>query len=138
MKLWHPLPDKLTHSKEGMWRLDRDEIGGGMRTAKENLIRMFTDKTSKLRDLIVRLDSPVFSKSSVDVMTTTTLPWQTPRRCKELDTHYERLNEDQRRAVLRAFCAKDYALIRGMPGTGKTLTVSFLIRASVRISSRGV
>jgi Cdc6-like AAA superfamily ATPase len=109
-----------------------------MRTAKENLIRMFTDKTSKLRDLIVRLDSPVFSKSSVDVMTTTTLPWQTPRRCKELDIHYERLNEDQRRAVLRAFCAKDYALIRGMPGTGKTLTVSFLIRASVRIASCGV
>jgi len=101
-----------------------------MRTAKENLIRTFSahdDKTSKLRDLIVKLDSPVFFKSSVTNMT----PWQEPRHSKELETRYQQLNEDQRNAVLRAFCAKDYALIRGMPGTGKTLTVSFLIRALV-------
>ena len=42
---------------------------------------------------------------------------------------YESLNEDQRRAVACVFAAKDFVCIRGMPGTGKTTTIAFLIQA---------
>ncbi|CAM9911505.1 unnamed protein product [Pylaiella littoralis] len=51
------------------------------------------------------------------------------------------LNEDQRAAVRKLVTAKDYALLLGMPGTGKTWTIAFAVRvllargASVLITS---
>ncbi|CAN0262276.1 unnamed protein product, partial [Ectocarpus sp. 4 AP-2014] len=51
------------------------------------------------------------------------------------------LNEDQRDAVRKLVTAKDYALLLGMPGTGKTWTIAFAVRvllargASVLITS---
>eukprot|EP00731_Ephydatia_muelleri_P031702 Em0023g209a len=38
------------------------------------------------------------------------------------------LNFDQKTAILKAVSAKDYALILGMPGTGKTTTISCLVQ----------
>lgn len=38
----------------------------------------------------------------------------------------ERLNKEQRRAVLCAMSANDYLLIKGMPGTGRKLRNLFL------------
>ncbi|CBJ28362.1 conserved unknown protein [Ectocarpus siliculosus] len=51
------------------------------------------------------------------------------------------LNEDQRDAVRKLVTAKDYALLLGMPGTGKTWTIAFAVRvllargASVLVTS---
>jgi len=42
---------------------------------------------------------------------------------------YASLNLDQRRAVSAVFAAKDYICIHGMPGTGKTSTLAFIIQA---------
>jgi hypothetical protein len=42
-----------------------------------------------------------------------------------------KLNEDQRMAVAKAHCARDFLAILGMPGTGKTTTLSFIIRCLV-------
>ena len=39
------------------------------------------------------------------------------------------LNADQRAAVTRVLCARDYALILGMPGTGKTTVIAHTVRA---------
>lgn len=42
--------------------------------------------------------------------------------------YHEVLNEDQRAAVGAALRLRDYACILGMPGTGKTATLAFIIR----------
>ena len=49
------------------------------------------------------------------------------RLCRE----YEALNREQRLAVAAAMSARDYALVVGMPGTGKTATIAFVARAMV-------
>ena len=40
----------------------------------------------------------------------------------------QNLNSDQRKAVKKALSAEDYALILGMPGTGKTTTIACLVQ----------
>ncbi|KAJ1927120.1 DNA replication endonuclease-helicase Dna2 [Tieghemiomyces parasiticus] len=42
-----------------------------------------------------------------------------------------RLNVDQREAVAKVLNAQDYTLILGMPGTGKTSTIAFLVNVLV-------
>ena len=42
-----------------------------------------------------------------------------------------RLNDDQRHAIERVLLCRDYALILGMPGTGKTTTIAELVRVLV-------
>uniref|UniRef100_A0A7S2S4F0 DNA replication ATP-dependent helicase/nuclease n=1 Tax=Mucochytrium quahogii TaxID=96639 RepID=A0A7S2S4F0_9STRA len=42
---------------------------------------------------------------------------------------YQNLNVDQRLAVSTVLAAQDYACIQGMPGTGKSTTLCFIIRA---------
>ncbi|CAI5701481.1 unnamed protein product [Peronospora effusa] len=44
-----------------------------------------------------------------------------------LDAYFE-LNIDQQRAVQRVLSSLDYALVLGMPGTGKTATIAFTVR----------
>src|SRR5690606_26872801 len=41
------------------------------------------------------------------------------------------LNEDQKAAIFKVMSAQDYALVLGMPGTGKTTTIAHIIRALV-------
>lgn len=98
------------------YRLDQDEFSNGMATVRNNLVQMMADnvpQTSKIRRLLVDLDPPRF---------------------KTVATQYavadsESLNVDQKAAIEKVMSAQDYALVLGMPGTGKTTTIAHIIRA---------
>ena len=100
------------------YRLDKDEFSNGMATVRNNLIQVMAEGpfgSRKIRSLVVDLDTPRFKCES----TAYTL------------RDRENINVDQRRAIQKVMSAQDYALVLGMPGTGKTTTIAHIIRALV-------
>ncbi|TFJ86018.1 hypothetical protein NSK_002838 [Nannochloropsis salina CCMP1776] len=92
----------------------------------------------KRRRLIVHLQPPSFSQKPCPVPfdAVTLLRQQGSREVrgcgeKQLREEFSRLNPDQQRAVEKVLTAQDMALLLGMPGTGKTWTIAFVIRALV-------
>jgi DNA replication ATP-dependent helicase Dna2 len=104
-----------------LFRVDKDEFSNGMATVRNNLIRIMEKdlfKARELRQLIVEGMPPVFKPTS-SAYTLTGPPSQ------------QDLNVDQVHAIEKVMSAKDYALVLGMPGTGKTTTIAHMIRALV-------
>ncbi|KAJ6785642.1 hypothetical protein PWT90_04790 [Aphanocladium album] len=98
------------------YRLDQDEFSNGMATVRNNIVQIMSNQfpeARRIRELIVDLEAPRF---------------------KYIPTQYtisdkESLNVDQKRAIEKVMSAQDYALVLGMPGTGKTTTIAHIIRA---------
>lgn len=98
------------------YRLDKDEFSNGMATVRNNLLQLMANEApaaAQMRRLVVDLAAPRF---------------------KAVPTQYaiadgESLNVDQERAIEKVMSAQDYALVLGMPGTGKTTTIAHMIRA---------
>ena len=116
-------PGRPSSSSAGRlrFRIDKDELAMGMGRIRDNLAQLFLASTASagpsasLRSLIVNLTPPMFD------------PLLAPTPA-ELPVH---LNADQRAAIKRVLTARDYALILGMPGTGKSTTVVEVVRALV-------
>lgn len=103
--------------KQMLFRLDKDEFSNGMALVRNNLIQLMTPSSAeKYRKLIVELEAPTFK--------------QTPT-AYELPNSGADLNGDQRAAIEKVMTAQDYALVLGMPGTGKTTTIAHIIRVLV-------
>lgn len=100
-----------------LYRLDKDEFSNGLALIRNNLVTLMSSHPihTKLRNQIVHTAEPRFAASSAPP----------PLRESQLTT----MNEDQRAAVSKVLAAQDYALILGMPGTGKTTTIAQLIGA---------
>lgn len=102
-----------------LYRIDKDEFSNGMATARKNLINIM-DKdrfnAQPLRRLIVENADPIFRPPSA--------AWNIADSASQA-----KLNVDQKRAIQKVLSAKDYALVLGMPGTGKTTTIAHIIRA---------
>ncbi|EAW10650.1 bifunctional ATP-dependent DNA helicase/ssDNA endodeoxyribonuclease DNA2 [Aspergillus clavatus NRRL 1] len=106
--------------EEILYRLDKDEFSNGMAIVRNNLISMMEKdvfQASRLRRLIVEGEAPVFNSKASDSLMS--------------DSDKESLNVDQKRAIEKVMSARDYALVLGMPGTGKTTTIAHIIRALV-------
>lgn len=106
-----------------LYRLDKDEFSNGLALIRNNLVTLMSDDPmhTKLREQILfgappSFESPNPSKQSTLVAT-------------QQQTQLGEMNEDQRSAVSKVLAAQDYALILGMPGTGKTTTIAHIIRA---------
>ncbi|KAK8136559.1 hypothetical protein PG984_004499 [Apiospora sp. TS-2023a] len=101
------------------YRLDKDEFSNGMATVRNNLVQVMSDGvfgSRQIRRLVVDLAPPTF-KSAISQYSI---------------TGPDSLNVDQRKAIEKVMSARDYALVLGMPGTGKTTTIAHIIRALVR------
>ncbi|MGH0117381.1 UNVERIFIED_CONTAM: hypothetical protein FKN15_033476 [Acipenser sinensis] len=74
----------------------------------------------KLRELIVEFRPPQFIQHLSNVL---------PREAKDTVANILKgLNKPQKQAMKRVLLSKDYTLIVGMPGTGKTTTICTLVR----------
>lgn len=101
-----------------VYRIDKDEFSNGMAIVRNNLICMMDKdlfQARHLRRLIVEGQPPVFK------------PTASAYTIADPDS----LNVDQKHAIEKVMSAKDYALVLGMPGTGKTTTIAQIIRALV-------
>lgn len=100
------------------YRLDQDEFSNGMATVRNNLVQLMANDVPaapQIRRLIVDLTDPRFKTS--------------PTQYTVADG--EGLNIDQKRAIEKVMSTRDYSLVLGMPGTGKTTTIAHIIRALV-------
>lgn len=116
-------PSSFSTDTEGptLYRIDKDEFANGMATARNNIIRIMEKdlwQARELRQLIVENKAPEFKISPTAYTLTGPASQQS-------------LNSDQRKAIEKVMSAKDYALVLGMPGTGKTTTIAHIIRALV-------
>ncbi|KAF8982827.1 Tripartite DNA replication factor [Haplosporangium bisporale] len=100
-----------------MFRIDKDEMAAGLARTRNNLVQLFRTEENggdcRRRRLVVDLEAPEFDRFA------TSYPMDAD------------LNSDQRTAVETVLAANDYALILGMPGTGKTTTIAQIIRTLV-------
>lgn len=109
------------HVKEQqlIFRIDKDELFGGMARVRDNLAQLFyASGDTKRLQLIVDLRPPRFVQD-IDV---------------ELSERaVAGLNASQQRAIAKVLDAEDYTLILGMPGTGKTTVIAAVIRQLVHM-----
>ncbi|GLB41287.1 putative DNA replication factor Dna2 [Lyophyllum shimeji] len=113
---------RLTKSSPGssvIFRIDKDELFGGMGRIRDNLAQLFyADGDTRRLELVVDLRRPVFDD-------------QPPQLSASLLSHSAHLNAHQAHAMKKVLSAHDYALILGMPGTGKTTVIAAMIKTLV-------
>ena len=98
------------------YRLDQDEFSNGMATVRNNLVQLMARDvfgSSRARELLVDLAAPRFTHTPTQYTI----------------SRGESLNVDQKKVIEKVMSAQDYALVLGMPGTGKTTTIAHIIRA---------
>ncbi|KAI6100620.1 Dna2-domain-containing protein [Pisolithus sp. B1] len=107
-----------------LFRIDKDELISGLGRIRDNLAHLFyAEGDSKRLELVVDLRRPTFD----DEQTTLDALRGVPEYVEATD----HLNPNQLGAMTRVLSAHDYALILGMPGTGKTTVIAALIRTLV-------
>ncbi|XP_029284528.1 LOW QUALITY PROTEIN: DNA replication ATP-dependent helicase/nuclease DNA2 [Cottoperca gobio] len=105
-----------------LFRLDSDEGVVGLSTHLTNLSKLMENgqDSDRLRELVVDLRPPEFISSLSSVL---------PREAKDTVANILKgLNQPQKQAMKKVLLSKDYTLIVGMPGTGKTTTICTLVR----------
>lgn len=136
-----------------MFRLDRDDVATGITRLRKNMIDLLTGDKSpdalespvnyrapKLREAILKLKEPVFEENAQSIMFNPPISKNVPDvpglDLMEMAMEFSEMNQDQRRAIEKVVTAKDYSLIQGLPGTGKTSTISFIVRVLVAHGKR--
>ncbi|KAJ2880030.1 DNA replication endonuclease-helicase Dna2, partial [Coemansia asiatica] len=111
-------PDVPPSAANDVFRIDQDEMNSGISRIRANLMRMFVARggNEKCRRLIVDLQAPTFRPLHQDIEE------------KIIGLQQEKqLNTGQVAVLRKVLAANDYALVMGMPGTGKTTTIAELV-----------
>uniref|UniRef100_A0A8C0LQQ8 DNA replication ATP-dependent helicase/nuclease DNA2 n=1 Tax=Canis lupus dingo TaxID=286419 RepID=A0A8C0LQQ8_CANLU len=115
-----------------LFRLDQEEKTCDIDTPLGNLSKLMenTCVSQKLRDLIIDFREPQFISYLSSVL---------PYDAKDtVACILKGLNKPQRQAMKKVLLSKDYTLIVGMPGTGKTTTICTLVPAPEQVEKGGV
>ncbi|XP_062832311.1 DNA replication ATP-dependent helicase/nuclease DNA2 isoform X3 [Anolis carolinensis] len=115
------LDRNLSHlPKDTVFRLDHDEGVYGIDAPLGNLSKLMDNSpaSERLRNLIIDFHKPQFVQHLSSVL---------PPEAKETVANILKgLNKPQKQAMKQVLLSKDYTLIVGMPGTGKTTTICAL------------
>jgi DNA replication ATP-dependent helicase Dna2 len=153
--------DSAQRSTEGdsseslLFRLDKSNNSFGTGTLRWNLINFLTsDYTMRtkaecteldrikqrrlawLRDMIIRLKSPEFTNDPQPSLFRGIDLHIPGCNLSNLSKEFYLLNDAQQMAVKKVMSGRDYTLIQGLPGTGKTSTLGFLARLLVARGKR--
>lgn len=121
--------------EEFSYRIYGDVFSTGMSTVRSNLMSLFAKRKSltdsgvyldigyRTRERIVHLKPPQFENDYNDA--------------SNLNKITDTMNPSQKAAILKSLNAKDYCLIWGTPGSGKTTTIVSLIK-SLTLMGRSV
>ncbi|KAG4305313.1 hypothetical protein PORY_001483 [Pneumocystis oryctolagi] len=110
--------DAMKNHENILYRIDKDDFKNGMSLARDNLTKLlYLDDEKRRRELIIDLSPPNFNSNFIDFPN---IP------------AYENLNDSQKEAISKVMTALDYALILGMPGTGKSTTIAYLIQTLIK------
>ncbi|RHY68953.1 hypothetical protein DYB30_004982 [Aphanomyces astaci] len=137
LSLFSAIPATILHGQSVVgsafsYRVDKDATYSGLQAAKHNVLAlMATPDMEAKRKLICHLHPPRFASLSVEA--------RVRRRCLDtggggndcealLREFYSTMNTDQQKAIEQMLNAKDYSLILGMPGTGKTTAITMAVR----------
>ncbi|WFC96743.1 DNA helicase [Malassezia brasiliensis] len=113
-----------TATGAGAWtfRIDHDELSSMLSVPRYNVACLFypaaPPRIAQLRARVVHRAPPQWRA-------------RTAHDDALLAAHTAACNDEQRRAVAQALTARDYALVLGMPGTGKSTTLAALVHLLV-------
>jgi len=124
----------ISSASRFIWRLDKEEVGTTAPRMRAFLFGLFeysddpelNARKKRLRDLIVALKPPKES-SPLSSRQANALAGQKANL---------NLNDEQESAVARALSAKDYTLVLGVPGAGKSTAVVGMIRALAELGRK--
>ena len=106
--------DRSLEDTSKHYHVDRYEYQGSMSGSFINLIKLMSSspEAQRLRNLVIDRAEARFVKGL-------------PRQVVDVGKHILRpLNKCQQKAIFKVLMAQDYALLRGMPGTGKTTLIT--------------
>lgn len=127
-------------SNEKTYRIDRNEVQQGLALARYNVLNLFLPPIDEDVLKASNAENPIKRSLGGDLKTRELVvddkcPKFVPLNEKPLipyDTNLaSEFNEDQIRAIDKVFRAENYALILGMPGTGKTTVIAKIIKEIV-------
>jgi DNA replication ATP-dependent helicase Dna2 len=116
----------VSDAKDVVFRIDKDEMTAGIGRIRNNLANLFYKGGDTRRlELVVNLKRPEFDNQEAPAAL------QAPMSAGDIAAK-SILNESQQQAMAKVLSAQDYAILLGMPGTGKTTTVAEIIKELVR------